>query len=72
MLEYTKLKPDEVNQIIISIRNELAPKIQIEIDCPICLDIKICEIGHFQCKHHLCLDCYKLLNKKCCMMCRSL
>ena len=73
LLDYNKrLKPDEVYQIIESVKKELTPKIQIEIDCPICFDVKICEIGHFKCKHHLCLDCYKLLNNKCCMMCRSL
>ena len=40
-------------------------------ECPICLDTKQCEIGHFKCTHDLCSDCYKLLNNKCCCLCRS-
>jgi hypothetical protein len=72
LLNYNNhLNPDEVHQIIDSIKKELTPKIEIETDCPICLEVKICEIGHFKCKHHLCPDCYKLLNKKFCCLCRS-
>jgi hypothetical protein len=44
---------------------------QIISECPICLDEKSCEIGNFFCKHHLCFECYELLNEKICMLCRS-
>jgi hypothetical protein len=44
---------------------------EINDECPICLDVKSCEIGHFKCKHHLCFGCYKSLNIKTCMICRS-
>jgi hypothetical protein len=45
---------------------------QIVEECPICLDEKSCTIGHFLCSHHLCNDCYKQLNSRICMLCRSL
>jgi hypothetical protein len=47
------------------------PLTSINTDCPICLDTKACQVGHFKCKHHVCSDCYDQLNNKCCMMCRS-
>lgn len=41
------------------------------LECPICLDDKMCEVGHFNCCHHLCKDCFKCLKAKLCMMCRA-
>lgn len=41
------------------------------LECPICLDVKNCELGHFKCKHFLCETCYELITIKKCMLCRS-
>ena len=59
-----------ISSIVTKIKQELKLS-NIYDECPICLDVKSCNIGHFNCKHHLCNDYYKLLNNKICMVCRS-
>jgi hypothetical protein len=63
----------KMTYIVKSVYDEFIEKMDKLIDeCPICLDEKSCTIGHFLCSHHLCNDCYKQLNSKICMLCRSL
>ena len=40
-------------------------------ECPICLDVKTCIIGHFKCQHYICSDCLPLLKTQICCLCRS-
>jgi hypothetical protein len=44
-----------------------------ELNCCICLENKPNIINQFTCndKHHICHDCFKLLNKKKCPLCRE-
>jgi len=74
MYEHFSILSDKKYQTIINIANDKYPiktKITKIDDCPICLDNKECKIGYFNCSHSLCVDCYKSLNKKICMFCRS-
>jgi hypothetical protein len=42
-------------------------------DCPVCLEKKDnIYNGFFDCNHILCKECYFLLNKKICVICRSI
>jgi hypothetical protein len=44
----------------------------LNVECPICLDVKLCQIGHFKCQHYICSDCLPLLKNPICCLCRSI
>jgi hypothetical protein len=63
-------KLDMLNNIITYIHPQKILETKV-LECPICLEDKMCEVGHFNCRHHLCKDCFMCLKFKLCMMCRA-
>ena len=62
MIKPNIYKPIEIKKIRIEFMGE---------ECCICLDEKVVIQGIFKCKHTVCSDCYRKLNKVICPLCRS-